>query len=86
MPAKRDGYPVQVSLSQEDLDYLQETANRTEISKAEILRRITHAALKAIAANSYRITLPLRFAVIEEENGESKKKSMIHLRHHRVAA
>ena len=45
---------------------MNEICEKTDLGQSELLSKATAAALKAIAENHFRITLPLKLEVVDE--------------------
>jgi hypothetical protein len=57
---------LRLYLSEENTAKVVALCERAEVSRADLLTRITVAGLRAIEENGGRIALPLRFKVVEE--------------------
>lgn len=76
MAAKRIMKPKRVWLylgdaEQKQLDAIMEIIG-PQLHQTEIISMITCAGLKALAERNYRILLPLKFKVVEENHGKQE--------------
>jgi hypothetical protein len=55
-----------VYLNQENADLMRAACAKLEIGQSELLSKLVSAALRSIASNDYRMSLPLRFVVSGE--------------------
>lgn len=56
-----------IYLSAVEVEQLAKVCERTELGHSELLTKLSKAALRAIVENGSRITLPLRFALIDPD-------------------
>ena len=52
-----------VYLNDEDTALMKTACQRTELGQSELLSKLVKSALRAVAANDYRLALPLRLKV-----------------------
>ena len=61
---KTKGTARNLYLSDRDLQHLQAVSTAVEMTQVQVLSRIVHAGLEALAAEGNRLPLPLRFAIV----------------------
>ena len=64
---KTKGTARNLYLSDRDLHHLQAVSTAVEMTQVQVLSRIVHAGLEALAAEGNRLPLPLKFHIIEPQ-------------------
>jgi hypothetical protein len=67
VPIKKPSYGVKVWIGSEDIERLQKLAEVTGLSQVELMSRIVHSGVTAIAEAGFRLSLPLNFEMKEAE-------------------
>lgn len=76
-------------VSQDDISDLQKLAKATGLPQVEIMTRILSAGVRCVVLNGYKLTLPLRFRIVEPEGFVSEgdtERMILEDAPHRVTA
>lgn len=65
MAASTKANTYRVYLNDENAGLMGKICEATELSQSELLTKLLVASLQSVKANNYRITLPLRFSMID---------------------
>jgi hypothetical protein len=67
MPEEKKRNTYRLYLSDEDAALMARGSEITELSQSEYMSKLMCAALRCISENNYRMPLPLRFRICEDE-------------------
>jgi hypothetical protein len=56
-----------VYLNDEDTELMKSACAKTELGQSELLTKLVKAALRAVEANEYRVSLPIRLRITEAD-------------------